>query len=134
MRISLFVFGILFHSAFPGKAVAAWDKQSETAFLALMCSADSYFLKCFEMTREKCRTDLKKSVNQCRGSVEIAKLTKNSSGAAVTSVRAVERPLTEKEEIDLHAKIGLCAGLKVEKLWSDRKAASTECRKRENWQ
>lgn len=134
MRISLFVFGLLFLSAIPGKAIAAWDKQSETAFLALMCSTDSYFLKCFELTSEKCRTDLKKSVNQCQGSVGITKLAKKSSGAAGTSARAVERPLTEKEEIELHSKIGLCAGLKVEKLWSDRKASSTECRKRENWQ
>jgi len=126
----LVIIGLIFNVAMLGNAVAAWDKQSETAFLALMCSSDSYFLKCFDMTREKCKTDLNKSVNECRDSVEIAKFTKKSRATG----HPTTRPLTEKEDIDLHAKIGLCAGLKVEKLWSDRKAASQECRKRENWQ
>lgn len=146
MRISLVLVGLFFHLAFPGYVHAGWDQQSQTAFLELMCSSDSYFLKCFEMTKEKCRTDLKKSANECRNTVDFGKLkskasmsgrgTGQSSGqfSGQKTSQSSGRPLSEKEEIELHSKIGLCAGLKVEKLWSDRKAASTECRKRENWQ
>lgn len=134
MRISLVLVGLFFHLAFPGYVHAGWDQQSQTAFLELMCSSDSYFLKCFEMTKEKCRTDLKKSVNECRNTVDFGKLKSKASMSGRGTGQSSGRPLSEKEEIELHSKIGLCAGLKVEKLWSDRKAASTECRKRENWQ
>ncbi len=112
---------------------AAWDAQSEKAFVELMCASDSYFRKCFDLAAEKCRSDLKKSVRQCQTSlaVESGEHRKSTKHKANTTS---DRPISEAEDVKLHSRIGLCAGLKVEKNWSDRKSAANECRKRENWQ
>lgn len=107
---------------------AAWDAQSESAFLELMCGAESYFRKCFALKADECRSDLKKSVKECRVKIEIDKKVRG------TNHGAANRPLSQNEDIELHSKIGLCAGLEVEKRWGARKSASNECRKRENWQ
>jgi hypothetical protein len=125
------VFGLLLSLILTGigsNARAAWDSQSETAFIDLMCGGDSYFRKCFDLKADECRTDLKKSVKECRLKIETVKKVRG------TKRSLADRPLSPDEDVELHSKIGLCAGIKVEKRWSDRKSASNECRKRENWQ
>lgn len=108
----LIFLGIFAHSmAKQAIAKPIWDAQSETAFVELLCADESYFRKCFEVTQPVCRKTLRQAVKKCAG---------------------VTKGVTEM--IPLHTKMGLCVGTRVEKSWSDRKSASTDCRNREKWQ
>ncbi len=93
-----------------------FDSKSEVSFIKLMCGEGEYFRECFNASRLECESMMKREVRQC------------------DSAYPIRKRKTLKSEVQLFAEIGTCTGIAIEKKWHDRKATSTKCDHKENWQ
>ncbi len=93
-----------------------WDPKSEQMFARLMCANGEYFRECFSSSQSVCEQAMKDTSRVCDADL----------------VPAQRKKL--KSEVQLFAEIGVCVGTKIEKKWRDRKAATTKCDRKENWQ
>lgn len=93
-----------------------FDTKSEASFAKLMCGESEYFRECFNASKSECEKIMKSEARACDASYS-------------TKQRAAL-----KTEVQLFAEIGACTGIAVEKKWRDRKATTTKCDQKENWQ
>lgn len=103
-------------STTPSAAEYKWDSKSEATFVRMMCADGEYFRECFSSTQRACEQALKAEARSC--------------DAALTPAKRK----TFTSEVPLFAEIGLCVGQGIEKKWRDRKASSSKCDHKENWQ
>ena len=93
-----------------------WDTKSEAMFVHLLCADGEYFRECFSTDQKVCEQAMLTEARKCDGAITPAKRS------------------TLKGEVELFADIGVCVGINIEKKWRDRKATTTKCDRKENWQ
>jgi hypothetical protein len=95
---------------------ASWDPGSEMAFTRLLCADGEYFRDCFNSSKSTCEAAVRNKARLC------------NSGFMTAKRKSV------KSEVQLFAEIGVCVGIALEKDWRDRKATTSKCDQKENWQ
>lgn len=120
--VQVTILGCIYGFPSPSKAEKSpdpmfkWDAKSETSFVQLLCGDGEYFRECFSVSRQNCERTLKAEARACANSISDSKRK------------------SFKSEVQMFAEIGLCAGLRIENVWRDRKTNSSKCDNKENWQ